>query len=99
MRRSAVREPGADGANATVIVQVCACGRRRWHGSGCAAVGAAWPPRRAASRRAGGRTEKSWGLGPLMVMRVIVAGGFPLLGMVKDLGMLALTSNAGKNRT
>ena len=44
MRKSAVRGPGADGVKTTVIVQVCACGTRRWHCSGCAAGWAAWPP-------------------------------------------------------
>src|SRR6266568_1629385 len=98
MRKSAVWEPGAKGVNATVIVQVCACGTRRWHGGGCAAGWTASPPRRAASRRAGVRTEKSCRLGPLMLIRVIVAGELPLLVMVKDLVMLALTWTAGKTR-
>src|SRR5215470_13178758 len=97
MRKSAVWEPGADGVNATVIVQTCACGTLRWHG-GCAAGWTAWPPLRAASRRAGVRTEKSCRLDPLMLIRVIVAGELPLLVMVKDLVMLVLTWAAGKTR-
>ena len=44
MRKSAVRDPGADGVKTTVIMQVCACGTRRWHGSGCAAGSMARPP-------------------------------------------------------
>src|SRR5712691_4849333 len=98
MRKSAVWEPGANGVNATVIVQVCACGTRRWHGGGRAAGWTAWLPRRAAPRRVGVRTEKSCRLGPLMLIRVIVAGELPLLVMMKDLVMLALTWTAGKTR-
>ena len=81
-----------------MIVQVCPCGTRRWHGGGCTAGWTAWPPRRAASRRAGVRIEKSCGFGPLMLTRVIVAGELPLLVMVTDLVMLALTWAAGKIR-
>ena len=97
MRKSAVRDPGANGVNATVIVQVCACGTRRWQAGGCAAGWTAWLPRRAPVR-VGVRIEKSCRLGPLMLTRVIVAGELPLLVMVKDLVMLALTRAAGKTR-
>ena len=45
MRSSAVRDPGAVGVKTTVIVQVCACGTRRWHGSVCAAGWTALLPR------------------------------------------------------
>src|SRR5215472_139747 len=96
MRKSAVWEPGASGVNATVIVHVCACGMRRWHAGGCAAGWTAWSCRRAAARSAGVRTEKSCRLGPPMLIRVIVADDLPLLVMVKDLVMLALTWAAGK---
>lgn len=81
-----------------MIVHVCACGTRRWHGRGAAAGWTAWPPRRTAARSAGVRTEKSCRLGPLMLIRVIVAGELPLLVMVKDLVTLALTWAAGKTR-
>ena len=97
MRKSAVRDPGASGVNATVIVQVCACGTRRWQAGGCAAGWTAWLPRRAPVR-VGVRIEKSCRLGPLMLTRVIVAGELPLLVMVTDLVMLALTRAAGKTR-
>src|SRR6266568_4318045 len=45
MRRSAVRDPGADGVKTTVIVQVCARGTCRLHAGSCVAARTAWPPR------------------------------------------------------
>ena len=45
MRRSAVRDPGADGVKITVIVQVCARGTRRLHAGSCVAARTALPPR------------------------------------------------------
>src|SRR5262249_103645 len=98
MRRSAGSGPGANGVNAPVIVHVCACGTRRWQGCRCAVGWAAWSPVRTTVRRAGVRTEKSCRLGPLMLIRVIVAGDLPLLVMVKDLVMLVLTWPAGNPR-
>src|SRR5690349_15226063 len=77
IRKSAVRDPDADGVKTTVMVQVCACGTARWHGGGCAPGWVAWPPRRAVSGRVGGRTEKSCRPGPSRLIRVMVAGELP----------------------
>src|SRR6516165_7609094 len=98
MRKSAVRAPGADGVKTTVIVQVCACGTSRWHGCGGAAGPMARPPWRAASRRSGSRTEKSYRSGPPMLTWVIVAGELRLSVTVTGLVMLTWTGSAGKDR-
>jgi hypothetical protein len=58
----------------------------------------AWPPRRAALRRARSETEKSCRLGPPMLIRVIAAGDLPLLVIATDLVMLVLIGTAGKDR-